>query len=190
MTKPAAIGELARCFQGPKERGTIIPKPGMHMVVKALTGLVVFLFFSSAVRAGVISGRSVQTLIQTETQTIVIDQDPILLAAPLTVTCRSVCALKITLTAAVDVTEPETSIYGEALVNGVGEGIVPYDLVPLVQNLPFGTFRMPFTWTWVATPKPSKLPQQIEVALYTNGKLIQVYSRSIVVEVLSVTENK
>lgn len=142
---------------------------------------------ASTAWAGQISGSPVRTVIQTETQSILLDQEPTLLVAPLNLKCKQRCALKITLTAALDIMEPETTIYGEALINGQGTGVTPYDLVPLVQNIPFGLYRLPLTWTWVTE---ARLPQEqrVEVALFTNGKSVQVHSRTVTIEVLRLEE--
>ena len=133
--------------------------------------------------AGLIGGKPVQTWVQTENTTLKIDENIAPILPRLAVNCPRSCALKITLSAAVDLTEPETTIYAEAIVNDGTGGIFPFDLVPLVQNLPIGSLRAPLNWTWVTAARAPGL-QTVDVLLFTNGKSIQLNSRSITVEVL------
>ncbi|WP_287131131.1 hypothetical protein [Candidatus Cyanaurora vandensis] len=136
------------------------------------------------VQAEVISGRPVHTWVRTESKTVLIDQKATTLFPRANFTCRKTCALRITLNAALVIDDPETTIYAEVLVNDDGAGIYPFDLVPLVQNLPFGSFRAPLSWTWVTTMREPGSMLDLDITLFTNGKTIQVNSRSVTVEVL------
>ncbi|WP_218081114.1 hypothetical protein [Anthocerotibacter panamensis] len=142
------------------------------------------LCFAPDAQAGFISGHPVQTLIRTESQTLLVDQTTTPVVSRLNARCARSCALRITLNAAVDVGEPDTTIYAIAAVNEDSRGILPFDLVPLVQNVPLSGFRAPLYWSWVTTMREGQGAYDVDVALFTNGKTVHVNSRSVTVEVL------
>jgi len=135
-------------------------------------------------QAEVISGHPVRTIVRTESKAIAIDQKLVPLFPRASFTCRTACALRITINAALSIEEPDTTIYAEAFINDEGAGIYPFDLVPLVQNLPFGSFRAPFTWTWVTSMREAGSTLDLDLVLFTNGKTVQVNSRSVTIDIL------
>ncbi len=155
-------------------------------MIKQLMGAVtIVLGLTLPLHAEVITGRPVQTIIATEAQTIIVDQIATPIVPRINLTCERTCAFKITISAAVDIQEPETTVYAEAIINDSGSGIYPYDLVPLVQNLPIGSFRAPLTWTWVTDWHTKRTPDfDLDLILFTNGKPVRLHSRSVTVEIL------